>query len=181
MSYISAVAHPAGPLLLEHLDLVQRAARFRRPNPQDRGDAEQDAAEAFLKYAGNYDPTRGVPLTRFLWPHLAHAAGRTVREYPLARRAAGQPTTWPVAEVPDAPDVEDDALDACSASLVRRFVAGLRPTDRYLVTRHYYQGAPLAQIARELGMAPQSVARRHARVLTAGRLQLAALHGAVAA
>jgi RNA polymerase sigma factor (sigma-70 family) len=52
-----------------------------------------------------------------------------------------------------------------------RVLANLEPEERDLLLRHYYRREPFVEIARQLGVPPNTVVQRHARLLNRIRQQ----------
>jgi RNA polymerase sigma factor (sigma-70 family) len=154
--------------------LVRRAALAAKPKSQDVEDVEQAVREEFWRRAGSYDAAAGVPFHGFMWPYLLGAARHVVRTDRDVRRNNGLGCDIPTDDLTaiDAPAAPEPDLDPLTAQSVRRFVRGLDPTTRYIIFRRYWQDAPIAQIAREIGMQPQSAQRRHDKALVEGRLAL---------
>jgi DNA-directed RNA polymerase specialized sigma24 family protein len=113
-----------------------------------------------------------VPFHGFMWPYLVGAARHVVRTDRDVRKNNGLGFDIPVEHLTlyNAPAAPEPEIDPLMAQSVRRFVRGLAPTTRYIIFRRYWQDVPIAQIAREIGMRPQSAQRRHDRALAEGRL-----------
>jgi DNA-directed RNA polymerase specialized sigma24 family protein len=162
----------ADALTPEDEALVRRAALVAKPKNQDVEDVEQAVREEFCRRAGSYDAAAGVPFHGFMWPYLVGAARHVVRTDRDVRKNNGLGFDIPVEDLTpfDAPAAPEPAIDPLTTQSVRRFVRGLDPTTRYIIFRRYWQDAAVAQIAREIGMRPQSAQRRHDRALAEGRL-----------
>lgn len=164
----------AGAMSVQDEALVRRAARAAKPKTQDLEDVEQAVREEFWRRAGSYDAATGVPFHGFLWPYLVGAARHVVRTDRDVRRRDGLGFDIPTDDlvIYDAPTACDTDLDHVTAMSVRRFVRGLDSITRYIIFRRYWEDMSFTQIAREIGMRPQSVQRRHDKALAEARLTL---------
>ncbi|MBQ0991280.1 sigma-70 family RNA polymerase sigma factor [Micromonospora sp. H61] len=166
----------ANALTLEDETLIRRAALAAKPKAQDLEDVEQAVREEFCRRAGSYSAASGVPFHGYMWPYLVGAARHVVRTDRDVRKNKGLGFDIPVEDLTpyDAPAAPEPEIDPLTAQSVRRFVRGLDPTTRYIIFRRYWQDVPVAQIAREIGVRPQSAQRRHDKALAEGRLTGAA-------
>jgi RNA polymerase sigma factor (sigma-70 family) len=172
-----------GALGPEDESLVRRAAAAAKPKEQDVEDLEQAVREEFVRRATEYNPLTGVPLHGYLWPYLVGAARHAVRADHDVRRTHGLGHEVPVGDLTafDRPASPGPDLDPLTADRVRRFVRSLDDRTRYIIVRRYWYDIPLALIAKEIGISPQSVQRRHDKALTQGREALSPIYQAMAA
>jgi RNA polymerase sigma factor (sigma-70 family) len=168
----------AGALPAEDEALVRRAALAAKPKAQDVEDVEQAVREEYWRKAGSYDAAAGVPFHGYLWPYLVGAARHVVRTDRDVRKNNGLGYDIPVDDLMlyDAPAAPEPEMDPLTTQAVRRFVRDLDATTRYIIVRRYWQDIPLAQIATEIGMRPQSAQRRHDKAMAQGRITFTATH-----
>jgi RNA polymerase sigma factor (sigma-70 family) len=62
-------------------------------------------------------------------------------------------------------DVEQELLDSETGIAVRSALEQLRPEQRQLIERHYYEGVPVRELAEELGLTRQGVYMRQKNIL----------------
>jgi len=172
-----------GALGPEDEALVRRAAAAAKPKEQDVEDVEQAVRVEFVRRANEYNPLTGVPLHGYLWTYLVGAARHAVRADHDVRMKHGLGHEVPVGDLTvfDRPASPGPDLDPLTSDRVRRFVRSLDDRTRYIIVRRYWYDVPLALIAKEIGISPQSVQRRHDRALAQGREALSPIYQATAA
>jgi RNA polymerase sigma factor (sigma-70 family) len=77
-----------------------------------------------------------------------------------------------VARIADEQDVEREVLHGAGRTAVRVAVGGLRPAERRLIERLFYEDVPVEKVAEELGVSRQTVYQRQ-------RIALRQLRGAL--
>jgi len=77
-----------------------------------------------------------------------------------------------VARIADEQDVEREVLHGAGRAAVRVAVGGLRPAERRLIERLFYEDVPVEKVAQELGVSCQTVYQRQ-------RITLRQLRGAL--
>jgi RNA polymerase sigma factor (sigma-70 family) len=77
-----------------------------------------------------------------------------------------------VARIADEQDVEREVLHGAGRAAVRVAVGGLRPAERRLIERLFYEDVPVEKVAEELGVSRQTVYQRQ-------RIALRQLRGAL--
>lgn len=147
--------------------LIRRVYAYVAYRIGDGPDAEDATSETFeraLRYRESYDRSKGEPLG---W--LIGIARRVIAA------KGSQPTEFPMAELPDvvAPGAIDDEITA--GIEVRAAVATLDDRDRELVALRYGADLSVVQIARLLGLRPNTVdvALHRARKRIAAKLEIA--------
>ena len=156
--------------VLENLRLARRAVRRFGLRPDQAEEAEQEAVAELLVRLPKYDGSRGVSLPAFVWPYLTGA----VRHY-LRREKAWERLTEPLEQSHDAPDPSDAYSEILDMDL-DRFLESLSDADRDLLRRIYWDGAYAAEVARDRGIARQSIHVRHKRLLQQARTILGRVH-----
>lgn len=162
--------------------LVRRAAAAAKPKEQDVEDVEQAVRVEFIRRANEYSPLTGVPLHGYLWPYLVGAARHVVRADHDVRMKHGLGYEVPVDDLTafEGPASPGHDLDPLTSDRVRRFVRSLDDRTRYIIIRRYWYDIPLALIAKEIGITPQSVQRRHDKALEQGREALSPIYQSMA-
>lgn len=184
-------------LVTENLPLVRALARRMAPIARpflEVGDLVSIGTEALLIASRRYDRSRNVAFGSFAYRRVhgamvegLGAAGPHRRGQ--RRRRAGRPE--PRRPLPVACEYDDRRhalanrreLAAAMAQLIddRRMAARLEAAlgalderERELVRRHYFDGVPVQDVARELGISRAWASRVHARALDRLRDELTA-------
>lgn len=183
-------------LVSENLPLVRALARRMEPSARpflELGDLVSIGTEALLLASRRFDRSRSVGFGSFAYRRVRgamieglgaagpHSRGRR-------RRRAGRPEPRPLPVLCEYDDrryasagrrelaarlaerIDDQRLvarlDAALATLGER--------ERDLIRRHYFDGEPLQDVARDLGISRAWASRLHARALDRLRAELAA-------
>jgi len=182
-------------LVHDNLPLVCSLARRMAPSARpflELGDLVSIGTEALLQASRRFDRSRNVPFGSFAYRRVRgamieglgaagpHSRGRR-------RRRAGRPERGPLpflCEYDDrrqvgagrrelvaqlAEQIDDHRLQARLESAM----AALDEREHDLIRRHYLEGEPLQDIARDLGISRAWASRLHARALLRLRDQLA--------
>jgi RNA polymerase sigma factor (sigma-70 family) len=118
-----------------------------------------------LKYAGSFQGQGDAELVGWL-----KAIGRKVMLTTLQRSRLQALAPLPAEVADPSPNSPLDLLAEEEDRRRRltwllRVFAGLKPEEQELLRRHYYERQSFADIGRELGLAPNTLAQRHARLL----------------
>ncbi len=156
-------------------------------------------AEALLRAAERYDPTRGVPFGTFAYLRVRGAmyeglgvVGPLTRGVVRRRRGRPERRSLPrifrfderhTGAVTDGEDLEDDVASAIDAARLRPQLTValevLDERDRELILRHYFSGDTLCEIGRDMGRSKSWASRVHTQALTRLRAALAFACGPV--
>jgi RNA polymerase sigma factor for flagellar operon FliA len=187
--------HVDTALVAENLPLVRALARRMAPTARpflELGDLESIGTEALLRASRRYDRSRAVPFGAFAYQRVRgamveglgaagpHSRGRRRRR--AGRREPGPLPTF--CEFDDrrhaasgrgelaglmADRIDGGRMNARLAAAL----AALDERERELICRHYFDGVPVMQVARELGISRAWASRLHARILARLRDALA--------
>jgi RNA polymerase sigma factor (sigma-70 family) len=163
--------------------LVRRAAATAKPKEQDLEDVQQAVRLEFVRRVSEFNPLVGVPVHGYVWPYLVGTARHVVRADHDVRRKHGLGHEIPVDDLTvfDRPASPGPDVDPLTSDRVHSVVRSLDDLTRHIVVCRYWYDIPLAQIAKEIGLSPQSVQRRHDKALAQGREALSPIYQAVAA
>ncbi len=183
-------------LVVDNLPLVRSLARRMAPSARpflELGDLVAIGAEALLVASRRFDRTRNVAFGSYAYRRVRGAmveglgaAGPHSRGRRRRRAGRPEPRALPVlCEYDDrrhagasrrelaallAEQIDDHRL----AGRLDEALAALDERERELVRRHYFDGVPVQDIARDLGISRAWASRLHARALMALRDRLAA-------
>jgi len=180
ISYSTPGPHPADDkqllaALTAHKPLLARNVQWAKDvgllrHHQQHEDAWQAADLGFIEAYRRYDPSRGVSIGAFASLHVTGAVREALAPYVVEDKA-----------VPIEEDLEaaEDALHMSgavshaealeNAIVVRAFVDGLTPRQRYVVEQVFWHDRSQAEIARELGITRQAVGMTLESVYARGR------------
>ncbi len=195
---------PGEELIVEHRKMVVGLAMRLRRELCLRGDVEDLIAFGFgglLEAEHHYDPTRGVRFQTFAYHRVRGAMLDGVRKMAALPRRAHERFKAEQTTTTAAPSSLDKAFARIRASLsgesplqssygeqspeaiflksesmqrVLYALSGLEPRHRKVVRAFYFEGRPLEDIARELGVSRSWASRLHTQAL---RLLREALEG----
>jgi RNA polymerase sigma factor for flagellar operon FliA len=181
-------------LVMENLPLVRALARRMAPTARpflEMGDLVAIGTEALLRASRRYDRSRNVAFGSFAYQRVRgamveglgaagpHSRGRR-------RRRAGRPEPRPL----PVPCEYDDRRHAAAgprelagalaeridgqrlAARLERALGDLDARERELIQRHYFDGEPVQDVARDLGISRAWASRLHARALVRLRAAL---------
>jgi RNA polymerase sigma factor for flagellar operon FliA len=173
-------------LVEQHLPLVRSLARRMAPSAYpflELGDLVSIGTEALLRASERYDTSRSVPFGSFVYLRVRgamveglgtqgpHSRGRRRR-----RTGRGERRPLPVlcayndahhrsATAEPATALADAIDDRRRGRFIAAAMAALDDRSRELVRRHYFDGEPLLDIARDMGISKSWASRTHARAL----------------
>jgi hypothetical protein len=132
-----------------------------RWNPLDWWDeARAEAALAACAAALDYDPTRRVPRTAFLYKRILAGVWTRYRQewaYDRHLRAPRPLEEWP--------SLDDSSSPAEDQEVVGRLLGQLGARDRWLIRRLFWDEATEATVAAVLGLSHQAASQRKHHVL----------------
>jgi RNA polymerase sigma-B factor len=157
-------------LVEQALHLPRSEARRWRHTPLDQEDLVADGYLALAKAARRYDPSYDVPFTAFARPYVRGAITDVVRAR-ARRERLGDGTFADVVGFPDlSPQGHDGATNDYEppdpgpsphdtvVSLERlRTLATLPESERIALVRTIVDGAPAAEVAKDMGISPHRV------------------------
>lgn len=123
-------------------------------------DAEECVADTMLHAWQAIPPARPVRLRLFLAKIARNLAFDHCRRMAADKRGGGNMTAVldELAEcVADTVDVEDSVLEKTMQECIHRFLSGLDSRERQVFLRRYFMAEPVAQIAEEFHMKPNTV------------------------
>lgn len=160
-------------LLMEQLRNIRTTvAAFCRRVPVNRDDAEQEAMIGAWKALDSYESSRGYKVWTFIRPRVMGAMLDYVREriHPLGNIRFHNHA--PVASLSALALESLIAPGEPEESDVANLLKSLAAEDRDMLTRHFIDGVPQNQIARELGISSSSVSWRIRQLLNQLRQEL---------
>ena len=109
----------------------------------------------------NFDPPRGIPLSTFVYQRvMASALTRYRREWAYAVRCVSQS-----GEEGYGDRVGDSIYPRAVHEQLRRSLARLSPTDKWLIEQLFWEGRTEAEVAEALGISQQAVSKRKRSIL----------------
>jgi len=180
ISYSTPGPHPADdkqllaaltahkPLLARNIQWAKDVGLLRHHHQHE--DAWQAADLGFIEAYRRFDPSRGVSIGAFARLHVTGAVREALAPYVVEKNAVA---------IEEVLDVAEDALHMSSAVsptevlgnaiMVRAFVDGLTPRQRYVVEQVFWHDRSQAEIAWELGITRQAVGMTLDSVYQRGR------------
>jgi RNA polymerase sigma factor (sigma-70 family) len=127
-----------------------------------REEIDAEGIAAACKAIRKYDPSRGTPMSSFVYHQiLTGALARYRQEWSYARRFS----SWPFSQ--DAIPVADEkATLAEESEHLKRSMSRLVDDDRRLLERLFWEGWTEAEVAGSLGISQQAVSKRKLKIIS---------------